>query len=93
MAEKWSLEPKVVSFPTAIIHRPHYATKDLHNTYVDSMSWWGDLIISRSAEQSIAIWKCGKDETEDDLMELKVKRSTFFGLLMLTFDFFVAVRL
>lgn len=71
LAANWHLPQEGQTFTPAIVHLPHFETRDVHGNYVDSLSWWGDCLISRSSEEQIVIWKCGR-EGEDDLMKLKV---------------------
>lgn len=54
-----------------IIHYPHFYSKEVHPNYVDSLAFYGDLIISKSAREpetnknEILIWKIDGFDAED----------------------------
>ena len=42
---------------TRVIHYPHFATSAVHSNYVDCASFYGDLILSKAAEENkIVLW-------------------------------------
>lgn len=56
-----------------IIHYPHFFSKEVHPNYVDSLAFYGDLIISKSAREpetnknEILIWKIDGLDSEADV--------------------------
>lgn len=45
------------SSETKVIHYPHFATSEVHSNYVDCACFYGDLIISKAAEENkIVLW-------------------------------------
>ena len=57
MIEKSYKHDKTKSFIPEQVTLPVFKTDEVHKNYVDSVAFYGDLIISKSCENCIEIWK------------------------------------
>ncbi len=46
-------------FPTMLQHFPEFSSRDAHGNYVDCARWLGRLVVSKSCENRVLIWKPG----------------------------------
>jgi len=44
-------------FNTEEVNFPDYSTREIHSNYIDCCKWFGDLVISKSCENRVVIWK------------------------------------
>ncbi|OTF74833.1 polycomb protein eed-like protein, partial [Euroglyphus maynei] len=63
-------------FPTVSQHFPNYSTRDVHHNYIDSIQWFGDLLVTKSCDEKLIIWKPGAGEN-DTLDE--IERRTYYS--------------
>lgn len=64
-----------VSFPTVHEHFPIFITRDVHQNYIDSVQWFGDLIFSKSCQSELVCWKPGTlTETLETIMNSNTNR-------------------
>lgn len=64
-----------VAFPTVHEHFPVFITRDVHQNYIDSVQWFGDLLFSKSCENDLALWKPGGiTDTLDSIMTSTTNR-------------------
>ncbi|KAK9239842.1 WD40-repeat-containing domain protein [Lipomyces kononenkoae] len=55
-----------------VLHWPHFSTSSVHSNYVDSVAFYGDLILSKAAkENKIVLWRIDgfKSEMADNLSQ------------------------
>jgi len=63
---EWDAEAERVQFPTKYIQRPLFSTMRVHGNYVDCVRWMGDLVLSKSVDNKILLWR-----PEDDAKRAK----------------------
>ena len=61
--DSWKLAPKC--FSTVIQQFPYFSTTSVHSDYVDCVQFVGDLLLSKSVNNTVVLWKpLLKDEGE-----------------------------
>lgn len=65
------------TFKPVLQHMPKWVTRDIHSNFVDCIAFWGDWVITRSVNEDIILWRCGRDG--EHLMDLKVREDCLFG--------------
>lgn len=59
------------SFPTVRKHFPTFSTRDIHENYVDCVSWFEDYVLSKSCQNVMTMWRPGKAPIEDYVLPQK----------------------
>ncbi|GHP11408.1 hypothetical protein PPROV_001013600 [Pycnococcus provasolii] len=54
-ASKRSKRPSL--FPTRYVSRPIFSTTKVHSNYIDCVRWFGDLLLSKSVDSKILLWR------------------------------------
>nr|CAH8866884.1 unnamed protein product [Trichobilharzia regenti] len=47
-------------FPVLVQQFPEFSSRDVHGDYVDCARWFGSLVISKSCENCVMVWKPGE---------------------------------
>nr|SZF06479.1 polycomb protein esc [Psoroptes ovis] len=64
-------------FDTVSQHFPNYSTRDVHHNYIDSVQWFGDLLITKSCDEKLVVWKPGTENGTLDDIEKRTYYSDF----------------
>lgn len=76
-SKDWKCHPS--TFPTRVIEQPVFFTTRVHSNYVDCVRWLGDIILSKSVENRIVMWRpdsrenANKKDGVDLLQEFEVQ--------------------
>lgn len=72
------------SFPTTVVHIPQFSTRSVHRNYVDCVRWLGELVLSKSCENVIMLWKPGS--VSKSLVDLSLTDSNMYATVLHQFD-------
>jgi polycomb protein EED len=76
------------------VQYPDFSTREVHRNYVDGLRFFGDLLISKSTDDPIKIWKPGKLDTPLlDLKDSREKSVTIFHEFPLNESDIFSIRL
>ena len=65
-------ESSVAPFKTTFLHFPSFSTRRVHTDYVDCVRWVGDLLLSKSTDNTIVLWRPVRNGTDSaDAMILR----------------------
>lgn len=57
LSRKYNEHISEKSFPTVRKHFPTFSTRDIHENYVDCVTWHGDTVISKSCQNLLMHWR------------------------------------
>ncbi|XP_062515313.1 polycomb protein eed-like [Corticium candelabrum] len=72
------------SFPTTTVHIPQFSTRSVHRNYVDCVRWFGELVLSKSCENAIVLWKPGS--VTKNLDDLSLTDLNMYATVLHQFD-------
>ena len=73
LSHRWQKHPS--SFPTIFVQYPLYSSSKIHENYVDSVLWFGNLIFSKSVDDRILLWAIKeKKDSKDGDVDQRYKR-------------------
>ena len=66
IADSYAPPPKTSTVPykTRTVHFPTFSTRKVHTDYVDCVRWVGDLLISKSTDNKLILWRPSINEKE-----------------------------
>ncbi|KAF6256917.1 WD40-repeat-containing domain protein [Scenedesmus sp. NREL 46B-D3] len=56
-SEVWSEPPQRRAFPVRLVPHPVFSSRHVHSNYVDCCRWLGDLVLSKSVDYKIKLWR------------------------------------
>ena len=73
VAESFTPPPEtaVVPFKTRFAHFPAFSTRKVHSDYVDCVRWVGDLLISKSTDNKLVLWRPCVGREKHDVIVLR----------------------
>jgi len=85
--KSFSWEGHPSTFPTAYMQTPAFSTNP-HDHYVDCVCWYGDLLLTKSTQGSIILWKpeYGADGTCDGALPLKTFKIDDINIFFVRFS-------
>jgi len=64
-------ETASVPFKTRFVHFPTFSTRKVHTDYVDCVRWVGNLLISKSTDNKLILWRPSLGEEKQDVVILR----------------------
>uniref|UniRef100_A0A383VZL4 Uncharacterized protein n=1 Tax=Tetradesmus obliquus TaxID=3088 RepID=A0A383VZL4_TETOB len=56
-SEEWAEPPQQHAFSVRLVGHPVFSSKQVHGNYVDCCRWLGDLVLSKSVDCTIKLWR------------------------------------
>lgn len=75
---QWDVSTARMNFKTKHTYYPSFSSSWIHGNYVDCVRWYGDLVLSKSVDHRIIMWK------QEDIPENPWETGSKYVILMVS---------